>query len=417
MKRLSRKLAVICVLSIAGAFAAPSPAAVATHDATLTVQVGGHFGVGANCDQETSKGCRDGESMRFQSPNLRVHRGDTLTFDFHGFHTATFLPANTDLFHWIQSNTPGTGNPFSIFVPDPDDTPLDNGDAGRPSVKVNNAVQFPTDPSCGGSDNPCSYDGALLNSGFPQGEGPGPVTFSVEVNANEGDVIWILCLIHPHMFMKVTVVGDNAPTSAQADIDAARDANLAADMDWAAAQDAALIDKQRSHVTAAGKRVYDVYAGVDNHRTSLNAMYPRTTRVPKGATVRFHFDELIYEHHTATMSFREGLERGREMFSPWCDPDADSGAGPDEPLDEEGPPCGGDFSKFEVDVPSPLWNVSGNGVFTGDDDFENSGVRGGLQLSLASFDVKFAKPSEGKGWRYFCEIHGPFMSGRVKVRR
>ncbi len=417
MSRL-KKVAVLGAVALIGALAVSPPAAVATHGGALTVEVGGHFGIGPNCNQQTGRGCRGAESMRFQSPNLRVHKGDTLTFDFQGFHTATFLPANTDLFHWIQTNTPGTSNPFSIFVPDPDDSSVDGGSAQKPSVKVNNAVQFPTDPTCGAAGNPCSYDGSLLNSGFPQGEEDEPAVFSATIDANEGDVIWILCLLHPHMFMKVTVVGDGAATSAQAEIDTAKAANLAADQDWAEAQDAKLINTQNSHVTASGQRVYDVYVGVDNHRTAISAMYPRMTTIPKGATVRFHFDELIYEHHTATMSFQEGLERGQEMFSPWCDPDADSGPGPDDPADfAAGPPCGGDFSKFEVDVPSPLWNVSGNGVFGGAQDFENSGVRGGLQLSLASYDVKFSKASDRKGWRFFCLIHGPFMSGRIKVRR
>lgn len=415
MHRSLRRFAILAVASLVAAVAV-TPAATATHSGSLAVQVGGHFAVGDNCNEETGRGCRFGESMRFQSPNLRVHKGDTLTFDFHGFHTVTFLPADTDLFHWIQSNTPGTTNPYSLFVPDPDDTGLDGGSADKPSVKFNPAVGFPSDPTCGTADAPCSYDGSLLNSGTPQGEGPGPITFSAEVNANPGEVFWVICLIHPHMFMKVTVVGNDVAASTQADIDASRTASLAADLEWAQAQDAKLINKQSSHINAAGEKVYDVYVGVDNHRATLNAMYPRKTSVPRGATVRFQFNELIYEHHTATMSFSEGIERGQEMFSPWCDPDTDSGPGPDEPPGDGGPPCGGDFSKFELDVPSPLWNVSGDGVFRGNDDFENSGVRGGLQLSTAPYDVKFAKPSSRKGWKFFCLIHGGGMSGRIRVR-
>lgn len=413
-RRSSKTLAILGALTVVAAVAVPTPA-TATHSDELTVQVGGHFGVGPNCDPQTGRGCRSGESMRFQAPNLKVHKGQTLTFDFHGFHTATFLPANADLFHWIQSNTPGITNPYSVFVEDPDDTPLDGGSSAKPSTKFNPAVQFPTDPSCGTTDNPCTYDGSLVSSGIP-GEGEGPATFSVKVNANEGDIFWVICLIHPHMFVKVSVVGDAAAASTQAEIDVAKAGNLAADLDWAQSQDAKLINKRSSHVTASGQRVYDVNVGVDNHRAALNAMYPRKTVVPKGATVRFNFNELIYEPHTATMSLREGIERGQEMFSPWCDPDTDSGSGPDEPLGSGGPPCGGDFSKFEVDVPSPLFNVTGNGVFRGNDDFENSGVRGGLQFSTPPFDVKFAKVSNRKGWKFFCLVHGLGMAGRIKVK-
>ncbi|HVF53738.1 MAG TPA: hypothetical protein VNC78_09055 [Actinomycetota bacterium] len=397
--------------------AVPTTTAVANHNGTLTVQVGGHFGVGAKCDPETFKGCRSGESMRFQAPNLRVHDGDTITFDFQGFHTATFLPLGTDLFHWIQSNTPGVTSPYSILVPDPDDTSPDGGTTDKPSVKANPAVDRPTDPSCGTTANPCTYNGSLLNSGTPQGESDQPVTFSATIDAKEGDVFWVLCLLHPHMFMKVTVVGNGVATTTQAEIDGARAANLVADEDWAESQHAKLVNSRSSHVTSTGQKVYDVYVGVDNHRAVINGMYPRRTSVPKGATVRFNFNELIYEHHTATMSFAEGLERGQQMFSPWCDPDGDGGPGPDTAAEfGPAPPCGGDFSKFEVDVPSPLWNVTGDGTFTGNSDFENSGVRGGLQLSTAPFDVRFTKASDRKGWKFFCLIHGPGMSGKVIVR-
>ena len=414
MKGLPKVATGVLATLMLASLAIPLTPAVAGHNANLTIQVGGHFGVGANCDLQTFRGCRDGESMRFQAPNLRVHKGDTLTFDFQGFHTATFLPKNIDMFDWLQKNTPGITSPHSVLSPDPDDTSLDGGTTEKPSVKANPAVAFPSDPSCGHIDNPCSYQGTLLNSGVPEGEDP--FTFSATVDADEGDVLWVMCLIHPHMFIKVTVVADSAATTTQADIDTARAANLAADEDWAESQHSKLINQQTSHVTATGQRVYDVNVGVDNHRTTINGMYPRVVTVPKGATVRFNFNELIYEQHTATMSFREGLERGQEFFAPWCDPDGDSGAGPDEPVEASGPPCGGDVSKFEFDIPSPLFNLTGDSIFTGNDDYENSGIRGGLQFSLAPWDVKFGRSSPKKGWKYFCLIHGAGMAGRIKIR-
>ena len=413
MKNLSKGFVAALVVASAAALVVPSLPAAASHNAALTVQVGGHFAVGANCNLETFRGCQDAESMRFHSPNLRVHNGDTLTFDLQGFHTATFLPANTDLFQWIQGNTPGISSPYSVLVPDPDDTSRDGGASDRPSTKANPAVAFPTDASCGSTDNPCAYNRTLLNSGVPQGEGP--ATFSAQVNGNVGDSIWVICLIHPHMFFRLTVVANDAATSTQGEIDGARAANLAADEEWAESQHEKLINQQSSHVTSSGQRVYDVYVGVDNHRTSINAMYPRVATVPKGATVRFNFNELIYEQHTATMSFREGLERGQDFLAPWCDPDGDSGSAADDPPGE-GPPCGGDVSKLEFDASSPLFNVAGDGVFTGNDDYENSGVRGGLQFSLAPWDMRFTTASSKKGWKYFCVVHGAGMSGRIKVK-
>jgi hypothetical protein len=55
----------------------------------------------------------------------------------------------------------------------------------------------------------------------------------------------------------------------------------------------------------------------------------------------------------------------------------------------------------------------GDGRFNG--DYQNSGIRG-AQLSTAPYDLRFTQTTSKRGVRYFCLIHGPGMSGRVRVR-
>jgi hypothetical protein len=73
------------------------------------------------------------EGMRFYAPNLTVMKGDTINFSIQGFHTATLLPANTDVHGWVPANVGGVGKPWSLLTSDPDDTGRDPGsDANRP---------------------------------------------------------------------------------------------------------------------------------------------------------------------------------------------------------------------------------------------------------------------------------------------
>jgi plastocyanin len=394
-----------------------SPAGAQTSD--LTVQVSQPFAVGANCDQETFRGCRSGESMRFLAPALKVHKGDTLTFDFASFHTASLLPVGDDFLAFRAANTGGVGKPFSLVIEDPDDTTEEGAAASDPAVKANPAVALPSvggvPADCGAADNPCAYDGTeVVNSGLPLG--PPPVTFTTTIDANPGDSFWVICFVHTHMSLRVNVVSDAEATTTQADIDAAKASLTAYDLEWAQATDAKLINKQSSHRTASGKKVYDVFAGKDSHFANLNGFYPRKTTIPKGATVRYHFSNLVYEDHTVTMPAPSAFSLYDEFFVTGCDPDTDSGAGPDNAGDPEAPdpgnPCP-DPSQTEIDISSRVFNGIGDGVFRGASDLEHSGLRG-AQFGSDFLDVKFAARSKRKGWTFFCMLHP--MRGKVVVK-
>jgi len=419
MRRRGRAIAVPGILALlVGALMIPGPQASA-QTSDLTVQVGAPFAVGPNCDQETFKGCRSGESMRFLAPALKVHKGDTLTFDFASFHTASLLPVGADFLGFRAANTGGVDKPFSLLISDPDDTTEEGASADKPAVKANPAVALPSvggiPADCGAAGNPCDYSGSdVVNSGLPLG--PPPVTFTTTINANPGDSFWVICFVHTHMSLRVNVVAESETTTTQADVDAVKAAQTAYDLEWAQSTDAKLINKQSSHVTASGKKVYDVFAGKDSHFANLNGFYPKRTVVPKGATVRYHFSNLVYEDHTVTMPAPAAFSLFDAFFAIMCDPDTDSGAGPDNPGDPNAPDpstaCP-DPSQIELDVSSRAFNGVGDGIFRGASDLEHSGLRG-AQLRNDVYDVKFAARSKKRGWKYFCMLHP--MQGKVVVK-
>ena len=417
MTKRVKRVAVLGMLALVAAVVSPATRAVANHNATLRVQVSNPILVGDNCDPGTGKGCRFGESMRFLAPTLNVHRGDEISFDFAGFHTASLLPVGQDALVFRGANR-GIDKPFSVFQSDPDDTTAEGATADKPALKVNPAVAAPSiggaPVDCGAADNPCVYDGTkVVNSGLPLG--PPPVTFTVTIDTAAGNSFWVMCFLHTHMFLRVNVVADTAAATTQEQIDSAAAQQIAFDQEWAEQTDARLLTKRSSHVTASGKRVYDVKAGIDSHWANLNAFYPRKLSVPKGATVRYHFSELIYEDHTATVPAPAAFSLYDQFFAPMCDPDTDTGAGPDTPDPGTGPPCGGDLSKFETDMSSPVFWGTGNGVLSGASDIENSGFRG-AQFDNNPWDLKYRARSGKKGWRVFCLIHGAGMSQRVVVK-
>jgi plastocyanin len=408
MKNHRKKLGLLAILSLLAApFVTPLEARAQT---TLSVQVGAPLFF-----EHPQRAPADG--MRFYAPTLNVHKGDVINFQFAGFHTATLIPANTDVSGWAESNAGGIGKPWSFVTQDPDDTALDpGGGPTTPSLKLNNAVFFPSDPTCGAESAPCDYQGNdVVNSGFPLTE---EASFAVAINANPGDTVWAICLIHPHMRLRINVVPDGEAATAQAEIDSFRDAATASDSEEAGALHEKLLTKQTKHRTATGKVVWDAWAGYDIHAgIALDGMYPRTLKIKKGQTVRWHFSGLIYEDHTVSFPRSRASAVANEGGggSPSCDPDGDAGPGPDNPPDMQEPPFCADPTQLEFDISPTFAFARGNGVFRGS-DFESSGVIGANFPGPSTYDLRFAKRSQRKGFKYMCMIHGRFMSGTVKVR-
>lgn len=401
-----RLVASVAVMTLAAGALTVAPSATAGH-AAITIQVGASLDVPGTA----------GESMRFLAPDtVNVHQGDRITFEIHGFHTATFLPAGVGAEDWIEDNAEGTG-PFSFVASDPDD--------GSNAYKDNfGAIVTPTRPECGGAgEDPCSYTGDLLNSGAPEGPPGEPFTFTATVDAQPGSTFWVICLVHRKMRVRVRVVDDPAAATSQTAIDQARDRQLRWDTDLARATHAKYSAKRTSHRTASGRRVWDAWAGVDAGHVALLAFYPKRLVLDRGDTVRWHFDQLLFEDHTVSLP----IPRVFQMpFDPaMCDPDGDQGAGPDTPAQEQedGPPTCPEGSTLEFDLDGPFVGGTGNGVWTGPRDIEHSGVRGAAVEDMSPpaagidpYDVRFREDTGRRGIDYLCFIHGDVMQGKLLVR-
>jgi plastocyanin len=335
--------------------------------------------------------------MRFYAPRrLRVHAGTTIVFTLAGFHTATLLPANRDVGRWTRRNAGGIGKPYSLISRDRDD--------GRRATKFNNAAIFGPQ-GCGTPGNPCAYDGSsVVNSGaFVQSP-----RFAVTINANVGDTIWVICLIHPRMRLRIRVVAAGADAATQQQINTYRDNISERDRRRAGRVHRRMLDTRAKHLEN-GKVVWDAYAGVDRRGFALDAMYPKRVRIRRGQRVRWHFDRLRYEDHTVTFPLRRGLRVAGSAGAPACDP----GQGPDNPPDQETPPFCNDPSQLELDIPGRFGFKVGDRVHKRR-DFDSSGVRGANIGGQRSYKLRFTKRSR-KAFKYLCMIH-PFMRGSVVVR-
>lgn len=390
---------VLAILSVTFVIAPPAGAGVAT---TYQVQVGAPLFI-----EPLARGA-PADGMRFYTPDLTVHQGDTVRFDLAGFHTATLLPANTDADAWVAANTGDFGKPFSLLGPDPDET--------LGSAKFNNAAIFPVPLDCGGAADPCVYDGStVVNSGVfnPDNLNAQSVSFSATIDAAPGDVATFLCLVHINMRSTLTVVGDTETASTQAEIDQHRDRRVARD-----ARAAGRLHRQLLAEGQDGGQIVDAFAGVDGPGFALLEFYPRTLHLDEGQQVRWHFEELIFEDHTVTFPLKKGLRIANRSFLPACDTDGDAGTTPDEDADPSATTaeglCAGGFAELEFDVDPQFGLPAGDGVVTGRRDFENSGIAGANVTDAGTYVVRFDAQSGNRPFKFLCLVH-PFMQGEVFV--
>ena len=359
--------------------------------ATLSVQVGGDSAVSGVAF----------EGMRFGMPgNMTVHKGDTIVFNFDGFHTATLIPAGVGAEDWRMDNT-GPGGQFSLITPDSDDSPA--------GFLFNTAALFPSDPSCGTSSNPCAYNGnSVVNSGAPLNS----TSFAVTINANPGTSFWVLCLIHSMMESRISVVADSVTTTTQAQINSYLSNTLASDH----AEAKALLPKLRQqtrHKIGPHRYVWDAYAGFDGDGWGLNGMFPSTLHVKLGQTVRWHFSQLQGNVHTVTFPRRRAINFSNKDFGGQLI--ACEGSSGDTAPDAAPPTfCSSGPQNIEVQLRAIAVAPQGGHRYYGTGLF-SSGVRGPDGPTTHFYDLTFKKRSSKTGWLYACAIHGSMMPGAVVV--
>jgi plastocyanin len=347
---------------------------------------------------------------RYYPKSLKVRQGDTLHFSAEGFHSVTLLPAGERPQQWRLANASSRLDPWAFLLSDPDD--------GERAVKINGAFFRSTHPECGSAELPCVHDGSQL---FNSGVVAGPLDYFVTIDAAPGTVVYAVSLLHAEMNLRVEVVGDGERASDPAAIRQRSKDMRRHNIETAVALHKKFKAKRTKHKDPQSKRVYrHAWAGVDGKHVSLLGMYPKKLRIRRGQSVRWHFDTLDNELHNVAMPFRKAKQILMDTFQPVCDPDGDTGPGPDNPHELGGPPYCSVPGQTEVDLDDREANRVGNGVFTGAGDLETSGIRGSNNAEgrdpygEAPYDVRFRVP-RGR-YRYFCTIHGPIMSGRVIVR-
>jgi plastocyanin len=393
-----RKSSALC--GVVALIVAMLPLATARAQTTYDVVVGENY----------FKGGVHAMFHRYYPEALKVHQGDTLHFTADGFHSVTLLPAGEGPKEWRLANASSRSDPWAFLQSDPDD--------GARAVKINGAFFRSTNPECGSAEAPCVHDGSqLLNSGVAGG----PLDYVVRVDAPPGTVLYAISLLHAEMDLRVEVVGEGDAASDPAELQQRFTHMLRRDIDSAVALHKKFNAKDTKHRDRQTKRVYwDAWAGVDSKHVSLLGMYPKKLRVRRGQAVRWHFDTLDNELHNVAMPLGKANEILTNTFQPACDPDGDTGAGPDNPQDLGAPPYCSVTEQTEVDLDNREANDVGNGVFTGSGDLETSGIRGSDNaegrdpFGEAPYNVRFK--AARKGYRYLCTVHGPIMSGRVIVR-
>jgi plastocyanin len=396
---------------LAASAVVPGGSALANHGGNVTIQVA-----------ESLQGV-PGETLRFLAPyTIRVHRGDTVTFDVHNGHSAGLLPDDVGAQDWLDENWYSSTGTYSPAIED---------DEAGEIIDNFPMIDQPSDATCGNTGEPaCDYNGSsFVYSGSIFGQPPPPdgqeppesFTFATTIDAPPGSRIWVVNLVFPGQRMKIQVVNNNEATTTQADIDTARAQQLAFDQEWADAMHAKMKNKRSSHVAQDGTRVWDAWAGIDNEHASLNQFYPRNLKVKKGQRVRWHFSQDLNQIHTVSMPFPAIFNEPFEFFGTFeCDsPSAPDAAAPPPASEQEEPTCPeGTTLEFEF---GPFLTGAGNGTWSGPNDVEHSGFRGADLQHLSPplhykdpYTVRMNKKTGKQPMTYVCAIHEN-MFGNVRV--
>ena len=326
----------------------------------------------------------------FPGASLRVHTGDVIDFAWAGTdtpHTATLVP-DADPAAWRQDNQ-GQGGAFQDPIPDS----MVGGDDG--DLIENPAVVAPTDPTCGTETAPCSFDGtSVVSSGFQFSDPSAQPSFFASVDAPVGTYSF-LCLLHPGMEDVLKVVPDatTIPTPAEVDTKAAKQLTKAINVDGAAAE----LQAQTLAVAVGGAHTKVlISAGGFSNQVSANEFPESPVKVSVGDRIVFSGTGEI---HTAT--FPKKSFKTTPFVVPDCElPGADTPA--------QSPADCADPSQFELVLNAKALAPTKSNKLKDPTKFVNSG------LLVIPGTSTFIATAPGK-YTFVCLVHGPAMSGVIKV--
>jgi plastocyanin len=327
----------------------------------------------------------------FPGASLRVHPGDVIDFAWAGTdtpHTSTLVP-DADPAAWRQGNQ-GQGDAYQDPIPDS----MVGGDDG--DLIENPKVVAPTDPTCGTEAAPCSFDGtSVVSSGFQFSNPTAQPSFFASVDAPVGTYSF-LCLLHPGMEDVLKVVPDatTIPTPAEVDAKAAKQLTKAINVDGAAAD----LQAQTLAVAVGGAHTKVlINAGGFSNQVSANEFPDNPVTVSVGDRIVF---SGMPEIHTAT--FPKKSFKTTPFITTACElPGADAPA--QSPADCANP------TQFELVLNPKAFLPTRRKALRDPSAFVSSGLLAGP----VTFTFVAAEPGK---YTFVCLVHGPEMSGVIKVR-
>jgi plastocyanin len=374
----------------------------ATLAATVSVQTAAAVPLPSTYRLQLDAKPPQGESwafLRFFPGSLTVHQGDIVNAAWAGAagtpHTATVVPdANANV--WREQNQ-GPGGPqdpgvypYALQVPDQavggDDQQLD----------VNPAVAAPSNPTCGTSGNPCAFNGSGVVSSGLQFSAPGAQPkFYVQVNAAPGTYSF-LCLLHPGMQIALHVVapGTTIPSPSAVKAKAAKQVTHAKTVDAGVADDLA---QSVVRTPVGGHQRITLWAGGFWHQVSADEFPDRTVHARVGDKIRFLGN---FEIHTAT--FPASSASTVPFIMTQCE-----ATGPDTPATS--PADCTSPTDFQIAFNTTALAPTAKNTLTSPSAFRNSGLL--AYGSTGSFVAQ--KPGL---YHFVCLVHGPSMSGTIRVR-
>jgi len=307
----------------------------------------------------------------FFPSTTKIHVGDSVSWQFDGFHTVTFLAAGqaqppliiANASHPVSGKLDAAGTPFFFN--------------GLPRQEIN--------PMAGAPSGSKTYAAGFLNSGPPEENSAPPKPFVVKFT--KAGTFTFHCLVHPGMKGVVKVLPKGKPVP-----------SVRSDKATALAEEAADVKRARK-LAKVKPPAATVLAGNDgNGPVTWLRFFPETLKVKAGTTVHFKISSKR-EIHTITIgppAYTGAIESS--FTSP-----AQEGAGPPaiviNPL--------GALPSDPLPLPPFTGTNHGNG-------FEGAGIlsEGGGPLP-SSASITFTTPGT---YDFECVIH-PEMDGKIIVSK
>lgn len=289
------------------------------------------------------------EAMAFLPGEITINAGDSIFFDFRGFHTVTFM----------------SGEELPPFLM-PDEGAATPTAGGPPRLIFNPQLIFPSEET--------TYDGTgFVNSGVPLDPTTPPFTLTFTAPGTYE----YTCAVHPKV-MKATVIVQEQGADLPHD-QAAYDQMASEQLAQILEQAQAVADEFSQATPAAGTdggQTWEVAAGAGEEQAEALRFLPDRLEIKAGDTVHWT-NRSVSEPHTVT--FTSG-EAPPELILI----ETKEGGPPTLVLNPEiVPPAGG-----------PIYSGSG---------YVNSGVLDEAAGLPTTFELSFDTPGE---YEYFCAFHG-----------